>query len=203
MELRNRIKPAVQDRLMNMMDDMRPETVAGAEGDVLEVGFGTGLNLRHYGTTVKSVTGLDPMVTEGIEKVDRRIADAPFPVERAALRADGELPFDTGSFDTVITTWTLCSIPEPLEALRHMHRVLKPGGRYIFIEHGRADTARTARWQDRINPIWCKLMDGCNINRPMNQLVEQGGFELTALNRFRSSGPGIAAHMYRGVATRT
>ena len=109
---------------MRIMDDLRPETIEGARGDVLEIGFGTGRNLRHYPAHVTSVSGVDPMVTEGVGRVERRIARAPFPVERTALSADGELPFDAGRFDCVVTTWTLCSIPDADAALQEMRRVL-------------------------------------------------------------------------------
>lgn len=202
MGLRERIKPRLQDLMMGMMDDLRPDTIEAAEGEVLEVGFGTGRNLRLYPPGVKSVTGVDPMVTDGVAPVEERIARAPFPVERTALRADGDLPFDAGRFDTVVTTWTLCSIPDAGKALAEMRRVLKPGGRYVFIEHGRSESASTARWQDRINPIWRRIGDGCNINRKIDRLVEGGGFELTSLDRFTGKGPSIFAALYRGVATR-
>ncbi len=202
MGLRDRLKPRIQDLVMRFMDDMRPEALASAQGEILEVGFGTALNLAHYPPGVKKLVGLDPMGTEGVSRIDERIAAAPFPVERAVLRADGELPFDSGRFDTLVTTWTLCSIPEPVRALREMRRVLRPGGSYLFIEHGRADAERTQRWQDRLNPLWSRMADGCNINRKMDQIIEQGGFELTALDRFRARGPGILAQMYRGTAMR-
>jgi len=202
MGLRELIKPRIQDFAMRFMDELRPETVGEAGGDVLEVGFGTARNLEHYGSGVARVTGLDPMSTEGVAPIDARIARAPFPVERAMLRADRELPFDSGRFDCVVTTFTLCSIPEPDAALAEMRRVLRPGGRYVFIEHGRAERESTARWQDRLNPIWRRVMDGCNINRRVDRLVEQAGFSLTSLERFRYRGPGVLAQMYRGVATR-
>lgn len=202
MGLRERVKPWIQDRVMGFMDDMRPESLAEATGDVLEVGFGTARNLAHYPAKVRSVTGLDPLVTEGNETVERRIARAPFPVERAALRADGELPFDAGRFDCIVTTWTLCSIPDPLAALAEMRRVLKPDGRFLFIEHGRSERPGTARWQDRLNPLWQRIADGCNLNRPMDELVERGGFELVTIERFRGKGPGVLAQMYRGTAAR-
>ena len=102
---------------MRFMDDLRSDTVVGARGDVLEIGFGTGLNLRHYPSAVRSVWGIDPMTTDGVRPVERRIEQAPFPVERAALRADNQLPFDAGRFDCVVTTWTLCSIPDARAAL--------------------------------------------------------------------------------------
>ena len=202
MGMRDWIKPRLQDFVMRQMDDLRPETCDDAHGEVLEIGFGTGLNLRHYGPGVKRVVGVDPMITDTVEKVNARIADAGFPVERHALRADGTLPFDAGRFDTVITTFTLCSIPEPGAALGEMRRVLKPGGRYVFIEHGRADEPGTARWQDRLNATWGRIADGCNINRKMDRIVADGGLELVALERFRGRGPGILAQMYRGVGKR-
>lgn len=187
---------------MRQMNPMRPETVSLAEGEVLEIGFGTALNVAHYGPAVKTLVGIDPMDVADVTKVQRRIEAASFPIERKTLRADGGLPFDAGRFDTVVTTWTLCSIPEVNRALREMRRVLRPGGRYVFIEHGRADQESTAAWQDRVNPLWNRLCDGCNINRKIDRLVEEGGFDLVGLDRFRAKGPGIVAQMYRGVATK-
>ena len=202
MKFREWLEPRLLDWMMRSVDDLRPATLSLARGEVLEVGFGTARNLRHYGGAVRSVTGIDPMPTAGLAIVEQRIAEAPFPVHRAVLRADGELPFETGRFDCVLTTWTLCSIPDPLVALAEMRRVLKPGGRYLFIEHGRSDHPSTARWQDRCNPLWRRLTGGCNMNRRMDALVEQGGFQLTAMDRFRAPGPSVLACMYRGAATR-
>ena len=202
MSIRSRVKPWLLDLAMRQMDPLRADTIEEAQGDVLEIGFGTALNLRYYGSDVKTLVGLDPMDVANVGKVQRRIQSAAFPIERKALRADGGLPFDQGRFDTVVTTWTLCSIPEVAAALREMRRVLKRGGKYLFIEHGRAESDSTARWQDRINPFWNRVCDGCNINRKIDRLVLDGGFELKSLDRFRAKGPGIAAQMYRGIATR-
>ncbi len=202
MAFRDFMKSRIQDRVMQIMDPLRAEALEGAEGDVLEVGFGTGLNLPHYGDRVERLTGLDPLAAQGFAALDERIAGAHFPVERCVLDADGELPFDAGRFDTLVTTWTLCSIPDAARALTEMKRVLKPGGRYVFIEHGRAPHANLVRWQDRINPVWRFICDGCNLNRKIDQLVEEAGFEVSKLDRFRADGPAIAAHMYRGVAIR-
>ncbi len=202
MGIRERIKPRFQDWAMRQMDDLRPETLARAQGDVLEVGFGTGLNLRHYGEGVRSLTGLDPMQTDQFGVVAERIARAAFPVTRAALRADATLPFDAGRFDCVVTTWTLCSIPDPLAALTEMRRVLRAGGRYLFIEHGRSERDRTACWQDRLNPLWRRIADGCNMNRRIDEIVARGGFEMISLDRFRGRGPSVLASMYRGEAVR-
>lgn len=202
MGLREWLKPRIQDFGMRFVDELRPATVAEASGEVLEVGFGTARNLPYYGEQVTRVTGLDPMSTEGIAAVNERIASARFPVERTLLRADRELPFDSARFDCVVTTFTLCSIPDPATALAEMRRVLRPGGRYVFIEHGRSEREDTARWQDRLNPIWKRVMDGCNINRRIDALVLQAGFTLVSSECFRHKGSSLLAQMYRGVATR-
>ena len=202
MGLREWLKPRIQDFTMRFMDELREDTVAEAAGEVLEVGFGTARNLEHYGAGVTRVTGLDPMSTQGVGAIEERIARARFPVERAALRADRELPFDAGRFDCIVTTFTLCSIPDPAAALAEMRRVLRAGGRYVFIEHGRAEQPDTARWQDRLNPLWRRISDGCNINRPVDELVQKAGFSLAKLARFQYKGPRVLAQMYRGVAVR-
>jgi len=187
---------------MRQMNPYRPETVSRAGGDVLEIGFGTGLNLRHYGTGVKSLAGVDPL--DGLPpRVQERIARSPFPVSHHALRADGELPFDAGRFDCAVFTWTLCSIADPVRALLELRRVLKPGAPVFFVEHGRSSDPGIARWQDRLNPIWVRIMDGCNMNRPVAETVQRGGFELTALERFRGRGPRVVSEMFRGEARRT
>jgi SAM-dependent methyltransferase len=186
--------------MMRGLDELRAPTVARAEGHVLEIGFGTGLNLPHYGPGVESLVALEPKLAAGYAPTEARIAAAPFPVERARLRADAGLPFDAGRFDCVVSTWTLCSIPDLERALAELRRVLRPGGSFVFVEHGRAESERTARWQDRLNPLWVRIADGCHMNRPIDRLVEAGGFRLVALERFRDEGPGLLGQMYRGVA---
>jgi SAM-dependent methyltransferase len=200
MGLGTALRGGLLDRMMRQLDDLRPGALSGARGEVLEVGFGTGLNLPAYPAAVTRVVGLDPNPKDGLPALERRVRAAPFEVERCALRADGTLPFETGRFGTVVTTWTLCSIPDAARALEEMRRVLAPGGRYLFIEHGRAPGERTARWQDRVNPVWRRLTGGCNMNRPIDRVVREGGFVLEGLERFRQKGPGLLAHMYRGVA---
>ncbi len=196
------LRPRLLDVTMRQMNDMRPDTVGLAEGDVIEVGFGTGINLDFYGSGVKSLVAIDPNPTAGFAPTESRLARARFPVERSGLRADRALPYDDARFDVAVSTWTLCSIPEPLEALTELRRVLRPGGRFVFVEHGLSEHPRTAHWQDRLNPLWRRLADGCNMNRRVDQIVQEGGFRLVSLDRFRGRGPGVLAEMYRGVAER-
>jgi SAM-dependent methyltransferase len=203
MRYRDWLRGRLLDWMMRQMNELRPAVLAGAAGDVLEVGFGTGLNLTYYPSGVNRVVGIDPHLIAALPALERRVRSVLFPVERHALRADGDLPFDAGRFDCIVSTWTLCSIPDPRRALVEMHRVLKPGGRFFFIEHGRAPSEGVARWQDRINPVWRRIADGCNMNRPIERIVQEGGFELGPVERFRHRGPGLLAHMYRGVASRT
>jgi len=193
-----RVFPHLLELGMRALDELRAPTLAGAEGRVLEIGFGTGLNLRHYPPGVKKIVTVDPMDALS-EKVQARVDAAPFPVERHHLPADRRLPFDDATFDSITMTWTLCTIPDPDAALREMRRVLRPGGSLHFIEHGRSDDPATARWQDRWNPIQRVIACGCNVNRKIDALVEDAGFELRSLDRFLAEGaPRIFAEMYRG-----
>jgi ubiquinone/menaquinone biosynthesis C-methylase UbiE len=134
------------------------------------------------------------------DRVAQRLAAARLPV--TLLRAAAEvLPFDDACFDCIVTTWTLCTIPDALGALQSMRRVLKPAGRYVFLEHGRSDNPRMAWWQDRFNPLQRRLAGGCNLNRPIAQLITEAGFEITTLERHLLSGvPRLFSKMYCGVA---
>lgn len=196
-----RIFPHMLEFAMRQLSELRAPTLAEAHGEVLEIGFGTGLNLPHYPASVTRLATADPM--EALpERVRGRIDAASFPVEVHHLPADRTLPFDVGRFDCVTMTWTLCTIADPVAAVREMRRVLKPGGKLLFIEHGRSDDERVARWQDRWNPIQNVIACGCNVNRKIDALVEQGGFRLAALERFVADGaPRMFAEMYRGAAS--
>jgi len=178
----------------------RQLTLANAHGKVLEIGFGTGLNLPFYPATVTHLTALD---SENFrpELVQARVAKARMPVERVQLDAGGKLPFADASFDAVVTTWTLCSIAEVEAALAEMKRVLKLDGAFLFCEHGRSDDAQTSTWQDRLNPIQRIVGCGCNINRPIDRLIQKAGFELTTLERFLMPNiPRLFSETYRGLA---
>ena len=193
--------PHILDFAMRRMNPLRAEVLAPASGDVLEIGFGTGLNLRHYPANVRRLCAVDPLDALPA-RVAARIASVQFPVERHQLRADGRLPFDAGRFDCVAMTWTLCTIPDPAAALREMRRVLKPGAPLLFIEHGRSDDPKVARFQDRWNPIQKVIGVGCNVNRKIDVLVREAGFAFEKLERFKADGPRFLAETYRGVARR-
>ena len=169
--------PLLLDWTMRAVDDLREPALAGARGDVLEVGFGTGLNLPHYPGAVRRLVALDPL--RALERrVAKRVAAARFPVERVALPADQRLPFQDASFDCIVSTFTLCSIPDAKAALAEMRRVLRPGGVYLFLEHGRSDDPRVARWQERFEPIQRRIACGCHLSRPIDRLVREAGFQM-------------------------
>ncbi len=184
-------------------NEQRQITLAQARGNVLEIGFGTGLNLRYYPEAVTKLTALDAENFRP-DMVQKRIAKARFPVEQVQLDAGGKLPFADASFDTVVTTWTLCSIANVGAALLEMKRVLKPDSKLLFCEHGRSADAKTAVWQDRLNPLQKIVGCGCNMNRAMDVLLKKAGFVIVTLDRFvMANAPRILGEMYRGVARRT
>lgn len=179
----------------------RSKVVPQAEGRVLEVGMGPGLNLPYYDPQrVEKVWGLEP--NDGMRKLAQdKIAAAPFEVEWLGLPGE-EIPLEDNSVDTVLLTYTLCTIPDWRKAMAGMRRVLKPGGKLIFCEHGRAPDAGVRRWQNRINPTWKKIAGGCNINRPMDQCIETSGFKIGQLNtEYIRKTPRIVGFTYSGFAT--
>ena len=181
--------------------EQRSIALREARGQVLEIGFGTGLNLRHYPPAVTSLVAVDPeqMLRE---RVQRRIRRAGIPVQLIHLDASGRLPFPDNEFDCVVTTFTLCSITNVAAALEEMRRVLKSDGQYVFLEHGRSADPAVARRQDFFNPLQKIVACGCNLNRSIDRLIAESGFEVTNLDRFRMPGvPRIAGEMYRGVAS--
>jgi ubiquinone/menaquinone biosynthesis C-methylase UbiE len=177
----------------------RSRALAEARGEVLEIGFGTGLNLSCYPREVTRLMLIDP-ARHLSRKVARRIAAAGFPVEMAYLDA-ARLPFESQQFDTVVSTWTLCTIPQVEAALVEVRRVLKPDARFLFLEHGRSADDKVARRQDRWNPLQRVVGCGCNLNRPIDRLIESAGLRVDRLERFlMPKTPRIIAEHYLGSA---
>jgi SAM-dependent methyltransferase len=180
----------------------REKVIPLAHGRVLEVGFGSGLNLRYYRPErVTRLWGLEPC-PQMRKRAEWAARLAPIGVELLDLSGD-EIPLERGCVDTVVTTYTLCTIPETRPALEEMIRVLAPGGRLVFCEHGRAPDAGVRRWQDRLNPIWERVGGGCQLNRPIPQLIEEGGFRIRDMQASYIGGWRPASFNYWGVATAT
>jgi ubiquinone/menaquinone biosynthesis C-methylase UbiE len=176
----------------------RHQTIGAARGLVLEIGVGSGLNLPLYGPAVARVCGIDPS-PELLDRARERIAAARVPV--SLIRASAEqLPFRDAAFDTLVMTWTLCSIPNPGAALNEMRRVLKPGGCLLFVEHGLSPEPRIIRWQHRLTPCWKHIGGGCHLDRKMDDLIRAAGFRMDALETGYMKGPKPWTFMYRGRA---
>jgi ubiquinone/menaquinone biosynthesis C-methylase UbiE len=169
-----------------------------ATGVVLEVGVGSGLNISLYGADVRKLYALDPSA-ELLRMARRRTQGARFPVEFVRERAEA-IPLADATADTVVTTWTLCTVPDPVRALEEMRRVLRDDGRLIFVEHGRSPDPGVARWQDRLTPLWRRVAGGCHLNRSIDRLLTQGGFDVVSIERSYARGPRVATYFYRGVA---
>ena len=183
----------------NSINKQREKVVPLAAGDVLEIGFGGGLNLPYYDRDhVRKVWGIEPSV--GMRKRARRlIATADIDVELIDLPGE-EIPLLDNSVDTVLVTYTLCTIADVSAALAGMRRVLKPDGRLLFTEHGRAPDVGVRRWQDRLNPGWKKLAGGCNMNRDIAGVIADAGFSLAEDNRMYIPGIRILNYHYWGTA---
>ncbi len=178
---------------------VRAEECAGLHGDVIEIGFGSGLNLPHLPPEVTGVWTVEPSAV-ALKLAADRIAKAPIEIHNGAL--DGErLPFDDARFDSALSTMTLCTIPHVAVALAELKRVLKPGADFHFAEHGRAPDPKVARNQDRFNGFQQMWAGGCNLNREIDALLSEAGFEIEAINNFYlKGGPKAAGYMYTGVA---
>jgi ubiquinone/menaquinone biosynthesis C-methylase UbiE len=176
----------------------RSRVVPAAEGRVLEIGVGSGLNLPFYTQKAERVIGLDPS-PKLLSMACQVKRPALSPVECIEGSAEA-IPLEDRSVDTVVTTWTLCSIPDAQRSLREMRRVLKPGGRLLFVEHGRAPDAIVRWWQDHLNPAWKCLGGGCHLNRAIGTLIEGAGFQFERLVTGYMRGPRPMSFMYEGSA---
>ena len=176
----------------------RARWVPLAGGAVLEIGVGSGLNVPFYGPNVRMLYALEP--SEALRRMaETRAKHASFPVQ--FLEAGAEtIPLADAAVDTVVTTWTLCSIGDVRRALGEVSRVLRPAGRLIFVEHGLSPDPHVGRWQNRLTPIWRRLAGGCHLNRPIDQLLSRTGFAIDDVERGYIRGPRIVGYLYRGIA---
>ncbi len=184
----------------NMIRRQRREALAPLRGHVLEIGFGTGLNLSCFPEAVTEITAID---NERMlqKRVALRIGEARMPVRQLTLDAGGNLPFGDSEFDGVVTTFTLCSIPDVGSALFEIRRLLKDDGQYVFLEHGRSNDPQVAKRQDFFNPLQNVIGRGCNMNRPIDRLIKASGLEIIKLERYlMPDTPRVFGEMYRGVA---
>jgi ubiquinone/menaquinone biosynthesis C-methylase UbiE len=181
------------------MADLRKQALSDVDGEILEIGFGTGLNLQHYPKHIRHLTAVDP--GEGMARIARRrMEQSRIKVDLQVQTAE-ELPFGDGQFDCVVSTWTLCSIQEVQRAVSEIGRVLKPGGRYIFLEHGLGDDAGVQRWQRRLTPIQRRIGDGCRLDVDIEALVRSASFSEVRIDRFLLEGtPRIVGSLHRGAA---
>jgi len=193
------VLPRIIDRGMrnDVMEEQRVHAAPLATGRVLEIGMGSGLNIPHYTNQVKHLFGLEP--SEHLRDKAAEFADqAAFPVEFVPAGAES-IPLESATIDSVVSSWTMCSIPDVESALQEIHRVLKPDGRFIFIEHGRAPDPSVAKWQDRLAPVFGKLA-GCSLNKEMDSLISAAGFSLPILSKDYLDGPRIISYHYIGQA---
>lgn len=178
------------------LQPLRQRVIGQASGEVLEIGIGSGLNLPLYAEGVRSVTGVEPS-RELLKMAEERKTEAGVPVELLNASAEA-LPMEADSFDTVVTTWTLCTIPDARLALQEARRVLRPGGRLLFVEHGRAPEAGVAKWQDRLDHVWGCMAGGCHLNRRIDTLITDAGFDIEVMRHERMAGPPTHTYMYEG-----
>ena len=196
-----RILPKIISKACSLKPNMkqREKIVPHATGDVLEVGFGSGLNLPYYDKEkVRKVFGLEP--SEGMRELAVEVIDeSELDVELIDLPGE-EIPLEDASVDTVLITYTLCTIPDTAAALQGMRRVLKPGGKLLFCEHGKAPDVDVRKWQNRVNPLWSRIAGGCNMNRDIPAIIEDAGFRITQDERMYIPGLRILCYNYWGSA---
>jgi ubiquinone/menaquinone biosynthesis C-methylase UbiE len=181
------------------VDRLRAAWIPNARGDVLEVGIGSGLNLPFYSPQVEHVYGVDPSLE--LQRIARkRLPTGHMQIEFLPQSAEENLPIADASIDTVVMTWTLCSIPNVPRALQQVRRLLKPSGRLLFLEHGRAPDRGVIAWQDRLTPFWKRIAGGCHLNRKVDEIIIAAGFQITELKTFYLPGPRAMTYTYQGFA---
>jgi SAM-dependent methyltransferase len=195
------VLPRLIDIAMRNKDTarLRAEWIPHARGEVLEIGIGSGLNLEFYSPEVQHVYGVDPSA-ELRQMARKRVEKSPIEVAFLSQSAEEPLPLPNASIDTAVVTWSLCSIPNPSEALQQAKRVLKPTGRLIFVEHGRSSDPRVVVWQDRITPMWKQIGGGCHLNRKIDDLITGAGFQIVQLKTNYIPGPRPMTYTYQGFA---
>jgi SAM-dependent methyltransferase len=197
----SRILPRAMNRICGVrsLQPLRLRVCAGLAGDIIEIGFGTGHNVPCYPAAVKSVAAVEPSDLSW-KLAGSRLAATAVPVTRSGL--DGQaLPFEDGSFDAMLSTWTLCTIPDVARALSEVRRVLRPGGKVHFLEHGLAPDEPVRRWQRRLDPLQQRIAGGCHFTRPIVDLLTGAGFTITEVDVFYEQGPKFAAADSLGIAT--
>ena len=196
----SRVLPHLVDWSMQQptFTEYRSRLLSTAEGCVLEIGVGSGLNLPFYGKAVRHVIGLEP--SPKLLSMARRKGNATRQSIEFLEASAEAIPLENESIDTVVTTWTLCSIPDVIGALNEMRRVLRPEGRFLFVEHGLSPDPSVRRWQDRLTPLWKRIGGGCHLNRPIAQLIEGTGFRLERVATGYMKGPRPMTFMYEGTA---
>ena len=198
---RDRVFPRVVNIACNSKETRRIRSMvcSSLAGEVLEIGFGSGLNLPHLPPAVTRLRAVDPS-ERGRALAAHRLASSPVPVEFVGL--DGQvLELEDHCVDAALTTWTLCTIPDPVAAVREISRVLRPGGSLSFAEHGASPDAKVRRWQDRLNGVEQRIACGCNLNRDIASIIEDGGMTITSLDTFYAKGdPKIVGWTFQGTA---
>ncbi|BAU14087.1 methyltransferase type 11 [Leptolyngbya sp. NIES-3755] len=178
----------------------RRDTLAGVSGEVLEIGFGTGLNLAYYPEQIHRISTVDS--NPGIQGIaQKRIAASSIEVTHHVLSGEN-LPMGDGSFDSVVSTFTLCSIPDVERAIAEIDRVLKPGGRFFFLEHGLSNEPDVQLWQNRLTPIQKRIAGGCHFNRNIRQLIKQQFDQVTLSESYLENAPKVTSYLYKGIATK-
>ena len=182
------------------LSQYRDDVLAEVTGEVLELGFGTGLNLSHYPQHLEKLTTID--ANPGMNRIaKKRIQNSSIKVDYRVLNGEN-LPMADGSFDSVVSTWTLCSIAKVDRAIQEIYRVLKPGGRFYFIEHGLSNEPKIQVWQNRLTPLQKIIADGCHFNRNIQQIVKKQFNNLTIEQFYDPKLPKVGGYMYKGVATK-